>query len=96
MAWLEAKIRLLPIVFLTLEPDIKMPSPCNSTKQKQLHYSVTPMTLCALPTIVPYKNFTADPVLVIYKKHLRIQKESNCLFCYLHLNPSTMKAKLKS
>ena len=70
------------MVFLTLEPSIKRPSPCNSTWQEQLHFSVTPKQLedtilSTLPTIVLYTVFTVDSVLVIYNTHFRIRMNAS-------------------
>lgn len=42
------------MVFLTLESGIKMPSPCNSTQQKRLDYSVIPQV--AKDTMRPTYN----------------------------------------
>lgn len=58
------------MVSFTLKPSIKMPSALSSTRQEQLHYSVTfkqlkDINLYTLHTLVCYKFLTVDLVLVI-------------------------------
>ena len=66
------------MVFLTVEPSIKMPSPCNSTWQEQPHESIShkqleDTILTTLPTIVLYTIFTIESVLVIYNMYFKIR-----------------------